>query len=174
MCDVVIKAIGVEFNAQKSILCSCSLYFRALFSSSGHNGEKKVYDIPGVSPDIMKLILEYAYTQSIQIDTNNVENLFIAADYLNILDLAQLCSEFLGSQLCPQNCIGILKFTKYYYCPELYQEAYMFIIHNIENIMETSDEFIELSTMERRNLLERDELNVNQEEAAFESITDDQ
>ncbi|XP_075684813.1 kelch-like protein 10 [Rhinoderma darwinii] len=170
LCDVVIKASGVEFNAHKNILCGCSPYFRILFTSSWNNSVKKVYDIPGVSPDMMKLILEYAYTRTVPINTFNVENLFIAANYLNILGLVQICSEFLRSQLCPQNCIGIFKFTEYYYCPKLHQKAYMYILHNFENIMKISDEFLDLSAMELKDLMEKDELNIKQEEAAFEAI----
>ncbi|XP_075720075.1 kelch-like protein 10 isoform X1 [Rhinoderma darwinii] len=170
LCDVIIKVSGVEFNAHKNILCGCSPYFRALFTSSWNNSEKKFYDIPGVSSDMMKLILEYAYTRRVPINPDNVENLFIAADYFNILGLVQICSEFLVNQLCPQNSIGIYKFTEYYYCPELHQKAYMYILHNFENIMKTSDEFLELSAMELKGLIEKDELNIKQEEAAFEAI----
>ncbi|KAM4027499.1 kelch-like protein 10 [Anomaloglossus baeobatrachus] len=170
LCDVIIKAGGVEFNAHKNILCGCSSYFRALFTSSWKNGEEKVYDIADVSPEIMKLILEYAYTWTVPINTNNVENLFIAADYFIILGLVQLCSDFMVKQLCPQNSIGICKFTEYFYCPELHQKAYTYILHNFENILETSDEFVDMSATELKGILEKDELNVKQEEAAFEAI----
>ncbi|XP_044151486.1 kelch-like protein 10 [Bufo gargarizans] len=170
LCDVVIKASGVEFNAHKNILCCCSPYFRALFKSSWDNGIKKYYDIPGVSSETMEWILEYAYTQTVQISTDNVQNLFIAADYLNILDLVRLCSEFLRSQLCPQNCIGIFKFTEYYYCPGLHQEAYMYVLHNFGNVMKTSDEIHDLSAVELKGLIEKCDLHFKQEEAAFEAI----
>ncbi|XP_073438382.1 kelch-like protein 10 [Dendrobates tinctorius] len=170
LCDVVIKVDGVEFNAHKNILCGCSPYFRALFTNHWKNSEEKVYDISGISPEIMKLVLEYAYTWTVPINVNNVENLFIAADYFNILGLLPLCSDFMINQLCPKNSLGIYKFTEYYYCPKLHQKAYVYILHNFENIMKTSDEFLELSPTELKGLLEKDELNVKQEEAAFEAI----
>ncbi|XP_073438388.1 kelch-like protein 10 [Dendrobates tinctorius] len=170
LCDIVIKVGGVEFNAHKNILCGCSPYFRALFTNSLKNSEEKVHDISGFSPEIMKLVLEYAYTWTVPINADNVENLFIAADYFNILGLLQLCSDFMITQLCPENSLGIYKFTDYYYCPKLHQKAYAYILHNFENIMKTLDEFLELSPTELKGLLENDELNVKQEEAAFEAI----
>ncbi|XP_073434349.1 kelch-like protein 10 [Dendrobates tinctorius] len=170
LCDIVIKVGGVEFNAHKNILCGCSPYFRALFTNSWKNSEEKVHDISGFSPEIIKLVLEYAYTWMVPINANNVENLFIAADYFNILGLLQLCSDFMINQLCPKNSIGIYKFTDHYYCPKLHQKAYAYILHNFENIMKTSDEFLELSPTELKGLLEKDELNVKREEAAFEAI----
>ncbi|CAJ0938359.1 unnamed protein product [Ranitomeya imitator] len=170
LCDIVIKVGDVEFNAHKIILCGCSPYFRALFTNSWNNSEDKAYDISGVSPEIMNFILEYAYTRTVPINADNVENLLIAADYFNILDLLQQCSDFMINQLCPENSIGIYKFTEYYYCPKLHQKAYAYILHNFENIMNTSDEFLELSATELKDLLEKDELNVKHEEAAFEAI----
>ncbi|XP_063794908.1 kelch-like protein 10 [Pseudophryne corroboree] len=170
LCDVVIKVNGHEFNAHKNILCGCSPYFRALFSSSWSNSEKKLYNIPGISPDMMRLIIEYAYTRSMTITTNNVEELLIAADQLNIMGIVQACSEFMIGQLCLENCIGICKFTEYYYCPDLRQKAYLYILHNFEDIVKTSHEFLELSAMELRDFIEKDELNIKQEDVLFEAI----
>ncbi|KAG8573395.1 hypothetical protein GDO81_012389 [Engystomops pustulosus] len=170
LCDVVIKASGVEFKAHKNILCGCSPYFRALFTSSWISSEDDVYDIPGIDPEIMKLIIEFAYTWTVPITCNNVESVFIAADYLNILSLVQLCSKFLKKQLCHENCIGLYRFTECYYSPELHQEAHMYILHNFEDIAKLSDEFLDLSAVELKGLLEKDELNIKQEETAFEAI----
>ncbi|XP_063794909.1 kelch-like protein 10 [Pseudophryne corroboree] len=170
LCDVVIKVNGHEFKAHKNILCSCSPYFRALFTSSWNSLEKKLYNIPGISQDMMRLIIEYAYTRSVTITTNNVEELLITADQLNIMGIVQACSEFMIGQLCSENCIGICKFTEYYYCPDLQQKAYLYILHNFEDIVKTSDEFLELSAMELRDFIEKDELNIKQEDVLFEAI----
>ncbi|XP_075417933.1 kelch-like protein 10 [Tenrec ecaudatus] len=170
LCDVVIKVNGFEFNAHKNILCSCSSYFRALFTSGWNNTEKKVYNIPGISPDMMKLIIEYAYTRTVPITPDNVEKLLAAADQFNIMGIVRGCCEFLKSELCLDNCIGICKFTDYYYCPELRQKAYMFILHNFEEMVKVSAEFLELSVTELKDIIEKDELNVKQEDAVFEAI----
>ncbi|XP_073532630.1 kelch-like protein 10 [Phyllobates terribilis] len=170
LCDVIIKVGSVEFNAHKNILCGCSPYFRAMFTNRWKNSEEKVYDISGVAPEIMKMVLQYAYTWTVPINTDNVESLFIAADYFNIEGLLQLCSGFLINQLCPENSIGIYKFTEHYYSPEVQQKAHAYILHNFENIMKTSDEFLDLSANEFKILLEKDELNVKQEEVVFEAI----
>ncbi|XP_056375570.1 kelch-like protein 10 isoform X2 [Hyla sarda] len=144
--------------------------FRVLFTSNWNNSEQKIYEIPGVSPDTMEMILEYAYTLKVRINMDNVLNLIIAADYLNIVDLVEICSNFLMNQLCPQNSIGIYKFTDYYYCPDLHQKTCMYILHHFEDIMKTSDEFLDLSPSDLKSLIEKEELNVKQEEIVFEAI----
>ncbi|XP_024601447.1 kelch-like protein 10 [Neophocaena asiaeorientalis asiaeorientalis] len=170
LCDVVIKVNGFEFNAHKNILCSCSSYFRALFTSGWNNIEKKVYNIPGITPDMMKLIIEYAYTRTVPITPDNMENLLVAADQFNIMGIVRACCEFLESELCLDNCIGICKFTDYIYCPELRRKTYTFILHNFEEMVKVSEEFLELSVTELKDIIEKDELNVKQEDAVFEAI----
>ncbi|KAM8972338.1 kelch-like protein 10 [Pelodytes ibericus] len=170
LCDVVIKVNGTEFNAHKNILCSCSSYFRVLFTSGWNHTQKRVYTIPGISPHMMKLIIEYAYDRSVPITAQNVEELLVAADQFNIMGIVRICCEFLTSQLCPDNCIGICKFTDYYYCPELRQKAFMYILHNFEDMVRSSEEFLELSPLELRDIIGNDELNIKQEDAVFEAI----
>ncbi|NXX78619.1 KLH10 protein, partial [Urocolius indicus] len=169
-CDVIITVDGVEFSAHKNILCTCSTYFRSLFTSSWDNSEKQVYNIPGVSPEMMQLIIEYAYTRSVEVTDNNVQSLLAAADQFNVTGLIRLCCTFLKSQLCLQNCIGIFRLTGYYYLPELREEAFMFILHHFEDVAKESPEFGDLSIGDLERIIERDELNVTHEETVFKAI----
>ncbi|NWS78106.1 KLH10 protein, partial [Crotophaga sulcirostris] len=170
LCDAIIIVDGVEFNVHKTILCSCSHYFRVLFTGSWNNTKKVVYKIPGTSPEMMRFIIEYAYTRTVLVTVDNVENLLMAADQFNVMDIVQLCCEFLKSQLCLENCIGIYKLTHYYYCPNLQAAAYAFILHHFEDIFRVSTEFLELPINKLIHIIEKDELNVKEERVVFEAI----
>ncbi|XP_074442894.1 kelch-like protein 10 [Larus michahellis] len=167
--DGIISVDGIEFIAYKMILSSCSPYFRALFSSNWSNAERKVYKIPGTSSEMMRLLMEYAYTGTVRVTDDNVESLLIAADQFNVLDIVRLCCEFLKSQLCLENCVGIWRFTGYYYCPDLREAAHEFILHHFEEVSRVSTEFVALSFNDLERLLEKDELPVK-EEAVFEAV----
>ncbi|XP_009974660.2 kelch-like protein 10 [Tyto alba] len=170
LCDVTISMNGVEFNAHKIILCSCSPYFRVLFTSGWNNAEKSVYRIHGTSPEMMRLIIEYAYTRTVPITADNVENLLTAADQFNVMGIVRLCCEFLKSQLCLENCVGIWRLTGYYYCPDLREAAQVFILHHFVEMTKVSTEFLDLSVNDLEHIIEKDELNVTQEDAVFEAI----
>ncbi|XP_048101350.1 kelch-like protein 10 isoform X2 [Alosa alosa] len=170
LCDVVIKVNGMEFNAHKNILCSCSAYFRALFTSEWNNSERRVYGIPGVSPDMMRLIIEYAYTRTIPVTTENVQQLLAAADQFSIMGIVRACCDFLEGMMCLQNCIGICKFADFYSCAELRRHAYVYILHNFEDMVRVSEEFMELSLSELCGIIEKDELNAKQEEVVYEAV----
>ncbi|XP_043911356.1 kelch-like protein 10 [Protopterus annectens] len=170
LCDAVIKINGVEMKVHKNILCSCSSYFRALFTGAWHNSEEEVYNISGISADMMQLIVEYAYTRTVPITVDNVEELLIAADWFHVLDIVTACCDFLESSLCLENCIGIRKFAECYYCPELEHKASRFILHNFREMVNVSAELLQLSALEFGGIIEQDELNVKQEDVVFEAI----
>ena len=149
---------------------NCFVVFRALFTCGWSNAEKIVYKIPGTSPKMMGLIIEYAYTRTVPITVDNVESLLIAADQFNVVGVIQLCCEFLKSQLYLENCISICRFTDYYWLPDLREAAWMFLLHHFEEMTRVSTEFLDLSVNELKHILEKDELNAKQEAAVFEAI----
>ncbi|KAM6368932.1 kelch-like protein 10 [Pluvialis apricaria] len=119
---------------------------------------------------MMRLIIEYAYTRTVPVTVDNVQSLLTAADQFNVMGIVGLCSEFLKSQLCSENCIGIWRFADYCYCPDLREAACVFILHHFEETSRLSTEFLDISVNELTHILEKDELNVKQEEAVFEAI----
>ncbi|KAL1006446.1 hypothetical protein UPYG_G00072520 [Umbra pygmaea] len=167
LCDVVISVCGTEFNAHKIILCGCSSYFRALFTSVWNNTEKRVYNIPGVTSDTMRLIIDYAYTRSVPVTEEKVEELLVAADQFCVLGIVRSCCDFLEAQICLENCIGICKFADIYFCPDLQRQAFLFILHNFKEMVASSEEFVELSLEQLCEIIEKDDLNVKQEDTVF-------
>ncbi|NWI97391.1 KLH10 protein, partial [Pitta sordida] len=168
-CDVIISVDGVEYKAHKLILSCCSLYFRTLFTN-WDTPDKTLYQIPGVSAETMGLIINYAYTGTVPITEDNVESLLAAADQFNVMGIVNLCSEFLSSRLCFENCIGMCRLTNYYYCPDLRAAACMYILHHFEEVCQVSEEFLELSAEDLAHIIEKDELNVKREETVFEAV----
>uniref|UniRef100_A0A8C3R5P8 Kelch like family member 10 n=1 Tax=Cyanoderma ruficeps TaxID=181631 RepID=A0A8C3R5P8_9PASS len=167
-CDAIISVEGVEFKAHKIILSCCSTYFRALFT--WYSADKTVYRIPGISPEMMDLIINYAYTGTVPITEDNVESLLVAADQFNVMGIVSLCSEFLRSRLCFENCIGICRLTDIYHCPDLRAATCVYILHHFEEVSQVSEEFLDLSAEELARIIEKDELNVRREEAVFEAV----
>ena len=87
--------------------------YRALFTTSLHENERTDILIRDVSAEAMRLVIEYAYTRSTQVDADNVEMLLRTADYFNIEGMLKDCCIFLMTQVGPRNCFGIKKFAKY-------------------------------------------------------------
>uniref|UniRef100_A0A8C4RYW2 BACK domain-containing protein n=1 Tax=Erpetoichthys calabaricus TaxID=27687 RepID=A0A8C4RYW2_ERPCA len=108
---------------------------------------KKVYNIPEMSSDIMELIIMYAYSQSVPITSGNVEELLSISSQFGIPGLSSLCMDFLESQL-----------------------SFKFAIHNFEELIGVSEEFLRLDFSELCDIIERDELNVRNESLVFIAV----
>uniref|UniRef100_A0A8C2XEJ3 Kelch like family member 10 n=1 Tax=Cyclopterus lumpus TaxID=8103 RepID=A0A8C2XEJ3_CYCLU len=131
--------------------------------------DKRVFAIRGMSPDIMRLIIEFAYTGSVSVTTENVQELLLAADRLNVMDVVQNCCDFLGEQLCAENCIGIFRFTDIVFSTKLQRKAYRYMVDHFEEVAH-HEEFLHLPLQQLIDILERDDLNVRNESVAFEAV----
>ncbi|XP_042372068.1 kelch-like protein 10, partial [Plectropomus leopardus] len=167
-CDAVIKVRDIKFQVHKIVLCRCSPYFIALFKR-WLPPDEQIVDIPGLSPDTMKLIIEFAYTGSVSVTEDNVQELLLAADQFNIMHIVQICCNFLGERLCPENCIGIFQLTNFIFHLELRHKAYGYIIAHFEEVVCT-EEFPQLSVQELIDILQPDDLNVRSESTVYEAI----
>ncbi|XP_053173903.1 kelch-like protein 10 [Scomber japonicus] len=119
---------------------------------------------------MMKVIIEFAYTSSVYVTKENVQDLLIAADRFNVTGITVACCDFLEEHLTPENCIGIWWFTNVYYYPDLKHKAYLFTLSHFEEIVATSEEFLQLSVEDLAKIIENDRLNVKQEKTVFEAI----
>lgn len=146
----------------------CPPTSRALFQCQS-TANNIVFGITGLSPDIMQLIIEFAYTDSVKVTEDNVQDLMVAADMLNILFVIKACSDFLCEQLCEKNCIGIWQFTNVYFSSELQHRAQRLITEHFEDVC-AGEEFLQLSVQELAEILGRDDLYVSKESSVFSAI----
>ncbi|XP_058478996.1 kelch-like protein 10 [Solea solea] len=167
-CDAVIRVEDVDYKIHKFVLCDSSPYFSPFFSPRW-NADTMVFDIHGLSPDIMQLIIEFAYSGSVLVTKDNAEEVTLAADMLNVQGVVQACSNFFGEQLCPENCIGIWQFTHFFFHPDLQRKACHYITEHFDEVV-PCEEFLQLSLQELADILGRDELNMRNESNVFEAI----
>ncbi|KAM8840470.1 kelch-like protein 10 [Spinachia spinachia] len=167
-CDAVIRVKDVSFEVHRVILSKCSPYFLNVFQCSSTQ-DKKVFDIAGLSPAMMQLIIEFAYTGSVSVTEENVRELLLAANQLQVADIVQTCGDFLAEKLCPRNCIGLFQFPNICFSSRLWHKAYRYIIDHFQEVV-LSEEFLQLSVQDFTDILARDDLNVNKESTAYEAV----
>ncbi|KAK3108652.1 hypothetical protein FSP39_012601 [Pinctada imbricata] len=170
LCDAIIKVDHREFPIHRNIMSACSPYFRALFTNDMFTTDRREVIIPGVSAEIMGMIIDYAYTREAAVTAENVECLLPAADQFHVLGLVKACCEFLQSSTTNENCIGILLFAKAYFLHSLERTLFRFLMQNITDVVARSNEFLQLTVDEVYDILKSDDLNVKNEELVFEAV----
>ncbi|MBN3289269.1 KLH10 protein, partial [Polypterus senegalus] len=129
-----------------------------------------IYSIPGISPDMMEMIVTFAYTQTVSLTEENVTQLLSVSDQFNILGLVKLCCDFLESHLSLENCLGTCKLAYRHSCSETHFKAFRFTMNEFKNLVTVSEEFLQLSFFELYDIIEQDELNVQNESQVFNAI----
>ncbi|XP_039285145.1 kelch-like protein 10 [Nilaparvata lugens] len=162
---------GTVFQIHRAILATFSPYFKAYFTNTINLERTEKYELHlrDISSEVINHILDFAYTGQCIINRSNVEKLLPAADQLECISVVKKCSEFIIGELCPENCLGILRFAKCYSCEFLENETKNFIRWNCVEIFK-SPEFEELSWEEVYDILSDDSLNVPREEIVYEAV----
>ncbi|XP_072303323.1 kelch-like protein 10 [Eucyclogobius newberryi] len=166
-CDALLKFGEDEFSVHKVILCRASPYFRSMFQRWG-NGEKD-FTLHGITPKVMSLVLDWIYTKSITVSMENLQEVMMAADMMLLKKLVEICFQFMEDCMCPENCIGIWKFSNVVVSPKIRLLAQQFILRHFDEVV-ICDELQLLTANELSVFIEDDKLNVKNETTVFEAI----
>lgn len=143
--------------------------FETMFFGSFGKSDDPIL-ISDVQADAFKALLEYMYTDKINI--NNVDKAFdlcYAAKKYMLPYVVDQCTKFLWSDLCPKNACRAYEFAKLFEEPSLQEKCLQIICtKTMDVIVDASFEEVELSTI--ITILDQDALNVDNELNLFFAI----
>lgn len=99
LCDVTIRVQDKLFLAHKVVLACCSEFFRSKLVGRPEDEDKFVLDLHHVTVSGFAPLLEYAYTSTLSISTENIIDVLAAASYMQMFTVASTCSEFMKSSI---------------------------------------------------------------------------
>ncbi|XP_068601685.1 zinc finger and BTB domain-containing protein 44 [Brachionichthys hirsutus] len=99
LCDVTIRVQDKLFLAHKVVLACCSEFFRSKLVGRSEEDDKFVLDLHHVTVSGFAPLLEYAYTSTLSISTENIIDVLAAASYMQMFTVARTCSEFMKSSI---------------------------------------------------------------------------
>ncbi|XP_029399128.1 zinc finger and BTB domain-containing protein 44 isoform X3 [Mus pahari] len=98
-CDITIRVQDKIFRAHKVVLAACSDFFRTKLVGQTEDENKNVLDLHHVTVTGFIPLLEYAYTATLSINTENIIDVLAAASYMQMFSVASTCSEFMKSSI---------------------------------------------------------------------------
>jgi len=157
------------FKAHKCLLSAASPFFQKLFNIDMRETNEGVVRLEMITELGLRDILEFIYTSTVQISTQeNAQELIPMADYLLLPNLKTVARRvFLLQMLNASNCISMYSFAERYRCEELIAGIKKFIFVNFTTITKT-EQFLSLSSKEVKMWISSDEIVVSAEEGVFE------
>ena len=161
---------GKEFHALRSVLSQASGFFEKLLDSDTKENDEGVIRLEILSESQMADILEFIYTDNVQISTQeNAENLFELADYLLLPNLKAIAEKYLKEHITALNCLRIHYLAEKYWCEDLINICRKFIYANFSSVAE-SDDFLNLSSQEVEKWISSKEIVIDAEENVLELV----
>ena len=169
LCDVVLIVDGVQVHAHRIVLSSLSPYFKAMFTGDMAESKQREITINGIDAETLESIIDYAYTANIKITEDNVQLLLPAASILQFEEIRQVCSNFMLHRLSTENCLGVRVFAEIHGCSQLESAASVFSQSHFPEVSK-KDEFLTCTVEQLKELVAKDQLNVEGEFEVFEAL----
>ena len=159
--DITLVADDEQHKAHRAVLQLTIPYFKALFATECKETGENVLNLPVVSSEGLKAIIEYAYSGKIDVKVENVHDVLISADYLQCKNVVEVCKKFVVDSISVNNCLSYYELVALY-AEELQEFVKEFILWNFTDISQTA-EFLDVSEMRLIEFLGATELHSQDE-----------
>lgn len=169
LCDVTLKVEDRCFFAHRIILAGTIPYFHAMFTHDMVESTQEIITIKEIDPEALELLINFAYSGKVVISTSNVQSLLVGASFLQLGKVRDACCDFLKKRLHPNNVLGVQSFADALGCTTLVEATNRYIQMYFTEVAR-SEEFLNLSFVEIKDIISRDELHITSEEQVFEAV----
>ena len=128
--------------------------------------------IKNIDGQALSGIFKWCYTLPVEPTESTVQQLLAGAKMLDCAEIVNICSEFIISQLHPDNALGIYSFAELMGCTDLQECTLNYILRNFIPIVEKSEEFVHVSLELLIEIISSDHIDTGTigEEIVFTSV----
>ncbi|GBG28284.1 Kelch domain-containing protein 10 [Hondaea fermentalgiana] len=141
--DVTFMVENRPVRAVRALLAARSEHFRALLFGGMREDLAKVIELPDIQYDVFRAVVEYLYTDAVEVTPELAVPLLVASERYILPRLKSLCEVAIFKSITPVNCVQILLQAYMYNADSLKNICLDFIVDNIVALRATP-EFQEL------------------------------
>jgi len=136
--DVKFKANdGVVLHAHKAILVARCDVFRAMFTGGMKEANMDEIELPDLDGKLLQMLLEYLYTDEVDIPPELAADMFIIADKYRLTRLERMCECVILNTLSTENVCHIFETADTLNAQQLRGIAFRWIIHNFGDVLKS-------------------------------------
>lgn len=169
-CDLTIKIQNHSITAHRNIVAAGIPYFQSAFDCTSSETEEKEIAVQGnLDPKAFESLILFAYTSKVDITPKNVRSLLVAAQFLQLTQIFDSCTEFLSERLNTHNVVQVRELSLSLNNSRLTESCNRYIVKNFEEFLKTPA-FLSLPCSFVKEILSEDDLVVSAEVIAFEAV----
>ncbi|EYB96209.1 hypothetical protein Y032_0152g2864 [Ancylostoma ceylanicum] len=166
LCDICLVAGEEKIPAHKVVLAAFSPYFEAMFRSGMLEAKDSQVNMKNIDAATLRNLVGYAYGQNITVTKQNLQDVIVAANFLQLEELSKKCEKFLfEKQTDEDNALSILKVLTTL-SSSIAARAEQYVKNTFSAIAQT-DGFLNLSYEDVKKLLSATDLHTPSEEEVF-------
>ncbi|KMZ10812.1 kelch-like protein 26 [Drosophila simulans] len=151
--DVTLIVEDHRFKAHRVVLAASSDYFCAMFADCAMiESRQDEINLYGIKARAMGSIIDYIYTSMLELNYDNIEEILAAATHVQVREVIERCTIFLGAKIEMENCLAIAGMADIYGIMDLSERAYRYMCAHFEEFAATSD-FKEMKVDQLRFIL---------------------
>ncbi|XP_077467015.1 kelch repeat and BTB domain-containing protein 8 isoform X2 [Stigmatopora argus] len=121
-----------------------------------------------VTPSVMETVIQFVYTGEAGLSLEIAEDVFVAANRLQVMPLQDLCSRFLFEHLSVDNCLGMYSLARSHHDQLLLRASLRLVAHHFPRVSRHKD-FLLLDRGTLGSLLCSDRLGVDSEAEVYDA-----
>ena len=137
--DVCINVESQCISANRIILACSSPYFEKHLKTMPKEQYEQSLKIEGPESEAVIAIIDYFYSESIEITNKNVMKLLAASAFLEVDEIMQFCFEFLQSVIEPENAYAFFRAVSSYCCESFSRFISEFISIHFNAVIQSTD-----------------------------------
>ncbi|CAL1292756.1 unnamed protein product [Larinioides sclopetarius] len=155
--DVCLQAGSEIFPVHRAMLSIRSPVFKNMFIKEKQKAGKCI-EIPGISENTLRHLLSYIYTDTVpELKWSEVVDLYKVSDEYDLLDLREICSDFLKVNISSNDFCSILILADKYHDQSLQNVANNYVFIHSDEIF-NSDDWKKFKISEARLAMETTEI----------------
>ncbi|CAM9788441.1 unnamed protein product [Chrysoparadoxa australica] len=131
--DITFIVEGTPVYAHK-ILCMRCTYFRAMLTGDMKESRAREIVLPDVRQPIFLALLEYLYTDEVEIPLDMAMELFQAADQFGVERLKQMCESKMLASINVDNAASIFHAADLHHAKSLRERCLNFVLANFDKV----------------------------------------
>ncbi|XP_013807432.2 kelch repeat and BTB domain-containing protein 12 [Apteryx mantelli] len=167
--DVVLVAEGEKFPCHKVVLAAFSPYFKAMFTCGLVECTQREVVLYDISAESVSIILSYMYSADLHLTNQNVQTVAVAAYFMQMEDVFNICQKYMMDHMDASNCVGIYYFAKHIGAEDLSDQAGKYLYQHFAEVS-LQEEILEIEVQQLLTLIKSDDLNVSREESILDLV----